>query len=264
MRQSPQNFGSPRSRWTLALLRQKVEALADLQSLSGVWRRLRKWKIVLKRGRRHLHSPDPLYQQKLEALNRVLAEARNRPGQVVVLFADEKTFYRQPAVAPAYALQGSGGGCQLLAPLSHRSNTKHRLGGLLNAVDARVLFEQGSVMGIRGLQRLLERARAAYPHHPHHPHHRLVVAWDNWPVHRHESVLAKAAQLEIELLWLPTYAPWTNPIEKLWRKLQEEILNMHRLSDQWDQLKQRVSRFLSQFDQPSPDLLRYVGLASSG
>lgn len=93
----------------------------------------------------------------------MLAEARSRPEQVVVVFADEKTLYRQPAVAPAYARQGSGGGCQLPAPLSHCSNTKHRLGGLLNAADAWVLFEQGSVLGVEGLRRLLQQARAVTP-----------------------------------------------------------------------------------------------------
>ena len=29
----------------------------------------------------------------------------------------------------------------------------------------------------------------------------------------------------IEPVWLPTYAPWLNPIEKLWRWLRQEVRN---------------------------------------
>ena len=35
-------------------------------------------------------------------------------------------------------------------------------------------------------------------------------------------------QLPIQLVLLPTYAPWLNPIEKVWRKLKQEFLYMHR------------------------------------
>lgn len=84
--------------------------------------------------------------------------------------------------------------------------------------------------------------------------------WDNWPTHRHPEVLAKAEQLGIEILWLPTYAPWTNPIEKLWRWVRQEVVHHHRLSDRWEELKRRVAAFLERFSDGSPELLRYVGL----
>ena len=72
--------------------------------------------------------------------------------------------------------------------------------------------------------------------------------------------LAAAAAQRVELLWLPTYAPWTNPIEKLWLKLKQEVVVMHRYSARWPELKQRIADFLGGYDRPSPDLLRFVGL----
>lgn len=255
MHQSPRNFGSDRSRWTLAQLQQLCQLLQPLRSLSGLWRRLRKWKIALKRGRQHVHSPDPLYSQKLSAIQQVLDLARQAPRRVVLLYADEKTIYRQPRAALAYHQQGSGGVQQPRAELSRRSNTKHRLGGALDALSGQVVSHAASRMGVEGLVRLLEKVRQVYA-----DRERVVIAWDNWPVHSHPQVLAKAAELHIELLFLPTYAPWTNPIEKLWRWLQEEILSMHNLADQWAELKDRAAQFLQRFAGPSPDLLRYVGL----
>ena len=47
-------------------------------------------------------------------------------------------------------------------------------------------------------------------------------------------------QLPIQLVPLPTYASWCNPIEKLWRQLRQELLHLHRFADrfrstQWPQ-----------------------------
>jgi len=69
--------------------------------------------------------------------------------------------------------------------------------------------------------------------------------------------------MPIQLLPLPTYASWTNPQEKVWRHLQQGELHLHRLANQWDQLKERVCNHLDQFKDGSPELLRYVGLTKT-
>lgn len=106
----------------------------------------------------------------------------------------------------------------------------------------------------------------------------IDVAQDNWPIQVHPDVLARlepqqspfwpqqarstAVQddLPIQLAFLPTYASWLNPIEKLWRWLRQDVLHLHRLSDDWHALKQAVRDFIAQFDTGSIVLLRYVGL----
>jgi transposase len=73
-------------------------------------------------------------------------------------------------------------------------------------------------------------------------------------------VLAEADRLGIRLLWLPTSAPWLNPIEKLWRKTKQGLLHHHRLADAWDDLKARVGALPDGYAHGSTDLLRTVGL----
>jgi hypothetical protein len=51
-----------------------------------------------------------------------------------------------------------------------------------------------------------------------------------------------------------------NPIEKLWRKLRQEVLHLHRQADDLAGLRERVLIFLRQFQDGSSELLRYVGL----
>ena len=219
-------------------------------SLPGIALALKRRKVSRQRGYLHLHSPDLAYQQKMVWLEHARTLAFLPERRVVLLSSDEVSFYRQPTLADRYALRGQ-------APLAHlaaNANTRYRVGGALNALTGQLTWLAHAKIGVVNLKRFLTKVRRTYPEET------LVLAWDNWPIHLHPAVLETAADLEIQLLWLPTYAPWTNPIEKVWRKLKQELLHHHRLADQWTELKQRVKAWLEQFTQPSPGLLRYCGL----
>ena len=97
-----------------------------------------------------------------------------------------------------------------------------------------------------------------------YPNVKIYLVLDNWHnVHRHPITIAKLQELGIIALWQPTYMPQSNPIERLWWHLSEQLLRIHRYSDDWQQLKQRVSDWLDQFLRPSQKLLEMVGLLST-
>src|SRR5262249_20250836 len=154
-----------------------------------------------------------------------LTLARTYPQTISVLYSDETTCYRQPFIGACWHEQGADGKHQPTAPLSHSANTIRRVIGTLDVRTGRVLYRANSKMGVSKLCAFLKQVRKAYG-----PDRRLILIWDNWPIHYYDNVFAMAKQQRIELLFLPTYAPWTNPIEKLWRKLKQEVLCMHRLS----------------------------------
>ena len=64
--------------------------------------------------------------------------------------------------------------------------------------------------------------------------------------------------LLIQLVPLPTYASWCNPIEKLWRKVWHEQL--HCLAGDLAKLREVVDTALTNFVEGSEELLLYVGL----
>lgn len=253
--QSPQQQAEPRSRWTLALLRKHCPLLQPLRSLSGVWRALRRLRIRWKRGRSHLTSPDRAYASKCRLIACAFQQASEQPEQVSILYGDETTVYRQPTVGQTWHEAKAGGKHQPRAVRSFAKNATWRISGTLDAQTGRVISAAGNKMGVKGLVAFLQQLRTAYGQS-----RRLLLVWDNWPVHYHPTVLAAAAEERIELLWLPTYAPWLNPIEKLWRKLKEEQIALHRQADNWQRLKDQCQTFLSQYDRLAPDLLRYVGM----
>jgi transposase len=58
-----------------------------------------------------------------------------------------------------------------------------------------------------------------------HPSETIYVAWDNATTHFDQDVEAvvRGAAGRLVLLYLPTYSPWLNPIEMLWRHLRREV-----------------------------------------
>lgn len=211
---------------------------------------LRRLGVRLKRGRLRVHSPDPAYVTKAAAIADRLRQARTDPLHTALYYGDEASCYRQPTLARRWYPVGD----EPTAPLSHRANTRYRVCGALDAVRGRVVATTGSRTTVAHLGHFLWRLRAVDPDRA------ITLVWDNWPVHAHPDVLAVATAARIEVLWLPTYAPWLNPIEKLWRLLKQQRLHHHDLADDWDGLKAAIDVVLAQFADGSDELLRYVGL----
>lgn len=57
-----------------------------------------------------------------------------------------------------------------------------------------------------------------------HPHGTVYVVWDNASTHEDDEVEAvlRAAAGRL-VLYLPTYSPWLNPVEMLWRHYRREV-----------------------------------------
>jgi transposase len=238
------------ARWTLKRLRGAVTALADY-SISGLSRLVQRAGLRQKRGRMYLHSPDPDYETKAVAVAQALAQARQHPQTVTLLYQDEAGICRQPSLAPFWAPVG----VEPTVSRSYHANHQHRICAALDAVTGQVHWWAGDHTTLAVLRQFLTDLRTSYG-----PSRRLIVVWDNWPVHRHADLLTIAATHHIEVLFLPTYAPWLNPIEKLWRWLKQEVVHGHRLAADWTALKASIAAFLKRFQAASPDLLRYTGL----
>jgi len=219
-----------------------------------VWRCLQRWDLRLRSARVQQFSPDPEYDRKLLALEMALWEARRYPDTVVAVFLDQMGFARWPDPAKDWAGD---------TPVADRKGSKQglwRTMGALNARTGQVTYVDGYIVGRAKVIECYRRLVEAYPHAE-----RLYAIQDNWSIHKHPEVLAALQQWpQVEPVWLPTYAPWLNPIEKLWRWLKQDVLKLHRLAEDWQAVRDRVRRFLDQFAHGSPRLLEYVGLLGNG
>jgi predicted Zn-dependent protease with MMP-like domain len=141
---------------------------------------------------------------------------------------DEFTYYRQPTLDRDYEQMGE---FQPLARRSYNSDTAFRGIGALNAITGQVTYQQSWKVGIKQLTQFYDSIVADYPR-----------------------------AITIYMVQMPTYASWANPIEKLWKWVRQTVIHLHRLSDDWSILKERVLDFILSFRRGSNELLRYVGL----
>lgn len=248
--QSPRRFGIDHNRWRLQDLKEVISWLQD-KSLPGVCQILKRLGFSRKQVLNFIRSPDPHYHSKRRALRDAFMEAVQHPDKVTILFADDLTYHKQPTKAPVHWLRGSSQKRVWRAP---GEDVMTRVAAVMDGYTGRVFYQQGDHFGIVGLQQQYRRIREFYPER------KVYVVRDNWPVHKHKDVMAVARAQDIIPLYLPTYASWLNPIEKLWRWLKQEVLHAHEWAHDVQHLRREVARFLDQFDSDSDELLRYVGL----
>jgi len=133
-----------------------------------------------------------------------------------------------------------------------------RVVGYLNAVTGEVHTQDMSTVTVKRLATNVSQISRWYPHAE-----KIYLVWDNWPNHAHPRVLESLRrQPRVEILWLPTYSPWLNPIEKLWRWTKQRVVHAHPWCDDFREFRRQVQAEFQSLAHGSVPLLRYVGLSS--
>jgi putative transposase len=170
-----------------------------------------------------------------------------------MFYQDECTFYRQPSQAWLWSWMGRA---QPHLHYSHRSNTRMRVVGYLNATTGAVHTQDMSTVTVDRLAKSVRELSELCPEAE-----RIYLAWDNWPNHNHPKVQAAlASQPRVRVLPLPTYSPWLNPIEKVWRRTRQRVTHAHPWSDDFREYREQVRAEFQNLAQGSEEVLRYTGL----
>jgi transposase len=86
------------------------------------------------------------------------------------------------------------------------------------------------------------------------------VAWDNASMHEDNEIEAavRAAAGRLILLYLPTYSPWLNPIEMLWRHFRGEVTHCELFETKLALLEAAQECF-ERFNQHPQNILSVIG-----
>jgi transposase len=93
-----------------------------------------------------------------------------------------------------------------------------------------------------------------------HPKGTIFVAWDNFTAHQDDEVEAvvRSASGRLVLLYLPTYSPWLNPIEMLWRHFRREVTHCE-LFENVKVLIEASYDFFNRFNKTPENVLSIIG-----
>jgi transposase len=93
-----------------------------------------------------------------------------------------------------------------------------------------------------------------------HPTGTIYIAWDNADTHFDDEVEAvvRSAAGRLVLLYLPTYSPWLNPIELLWRQFRREVTHCE-LFVSLDALLKAAHAFFDRYNQCPHGVLSIIG-----
>jgi putative transposase len=88
----------------------------------------------------------------------------------------------------------------------------------------------------------------------------IYVTWDNADPQAEDEVEAvvRAAAGRLVLLYLPTYSPWLNPIEMLWRHFRREVTHGELLASLDARLKV-AHAFFDRYNQDTARVLSSIG-----
>jgi transposase len=93
-----------------------------------------------------------------------------------------------------------------------------------------------------------------------HPTGTIYVAWDHADTHADEEIdaIVRAAAGRLVLLDLPTYRPWRNPIERLWRPFRREVTHGELFASR-DALLKAAPAFFDRYNQSMERVVSIIG-----
>ena len=235
---SPLDFGYVRSRWccaTLALVLSEVHQVAVCPETVRVW--LHRQQMVWRRPRPTLDRTDPNRARVLRGIRRLLGRLADDEAAV---FSDEVDVSTNPRIGSMWMARGQ----QAAVPTPGDSAKRH-VAGSMDWRSGQMTTTVGARRDAGLFLAHLDELRRRYG-----GYRKVHVICDNASFHRPDRCKQVAAYLEkwgerIELHFLPKYAPETNPVERVWWHLHEEVTRNHRCHD-IDRLVGLVMRWLEE------------------
>ena len=171
-----------------------------------------------------------------------------KPGEVFY-YADEFNLSWVPTLRAMWSPKGQ----QVMIPTPGQPHKRYGLGAVnYHTGETVVLF--------RRHKRRREVAELLQVLVDRHPTGTIYLAWDNASTHLDDEVEAvvRAAAGRLVLLYLPTYSPWLNPIEMLWRHFRREVTH-NELFVSVEALLQAAQEFFDRYNQCPQRMLSIIG-----
>ena len=234
LKKAPRAYGWCRTRWSCATLALTLQTKHGIEvSAETVRRWLHEIGWVWKRAKLAAKDDDP---QRVERLAWIRWHAEQLQAHEVMVFADELDIHLLPKVGAAWMPRGTQ--VEIMTP---GKNEKHYLAGALHLATGKVLYCLGPRKNNGLFRDLLTLLDTTYPARQIT---RIYVVADNYCIHKAKAVEQwLTSHPRFELLWLPTYCPRANPIERAFGDVHDKCTRNHkrkRLRDLVQDVEQHI------------------------
>jgi transposase len=219
LKKAPRAYGWCRTRWSCATLAATLKAKHSIEvSAETVRRWLHELDWVWQRAKLVARDDDP---HRIARLARIRFHHETLRAHEVRVFADELDIHLLPKVGAAWMPQGTQD--EIMTP---GTNEKHYLAGALHLATGQVLYCLGQRKNNELLRDLLTLLDVTYPASEVT---RIYVVVDNYRIHKAKAVTQwLASHPRCALLWLPTYCPRANPIERVCGDVHDKCTRNHK------------------------------------
>ncbi|MDB2614009.1 IS630 family transposase [Chlamydiales bacterium] len=126
------------------------------------------------------------------------------------------------------------------------------LSGAIDIETKRVISHEDQTLDADSTIRFLDKIELAYPEKE-----KVHIFCDNARYYRNKKVQAYLEESKISMHFLPPYSPNLNPIERLWKLLNEEVIN-NKYYEKFSGFKENVLGFLKNLNDPPERILRVL------
>lgn len=225
LKRAPAIFGWCRTRWSCATIALELHTRRGVRvSRETIRRWLPELGYVWKRARHVARDDDP---QRVAKLARIRSIIEGLLPTEALFFADELDIHLLPKIGYEWMLKGTQ-----LEVMTPGTNQKHYLAGALNYLSGKMLAVTGERKNrwlFIDLLKLIDKKC------PAQKFARLYVVADNYRIHTAKAVGEwLAAHPRFEIVFLPSYCPQANTIERAFGDVHDKCTRNHkrtRLSD---------------------------------
>ena len=216
---TPEDFGYFRTRWSCETLAEVLAWHADVRTSAETVRRgLKRLGFVWRRPRPVVGPHDPNHARTMRRLRAFLAAL---PRNEVAVFQDEVDVHLNPKFGSIWMRRGE----QAEVRTPGNNEKRHLAGSLVWRTGTLIVSPAGkrrdAELFVAHLDELRRRLRG---------YTKVHVICDNAAFHRSRRVweYLKEWGHRVVLHFLPRYAPETNPIERVWWRMHEDLTRNHR------------------------------------
>ena len=215
-------------------------------TVSGVQEMLKRLDFVYKQTTHYPSKLDPEkqaeFKQWYENLEKELDE------KTVVLFLDGVHPQHNTKCMKVWVKKGE---CKFVP--SNTGRKRLNINGAYNPHQVEVVIHEAETINTQTTIELFKKIEARYP-----DKEKIIAICDNAPYYHNDMIREYLETSPISVKFLPTYSPNLNLIERLWKLMKKEKINL-KYYPRFEDFKSSVLGFFENFDDHKAKVKQFVG-----